>query len=111
MDNLNLETFFTKNVFGSVIVIFYRRISITQRPYGTNIILGIKLYQRDATVKIRNDMLVLIKFRKYVVVEYEPNDFQNYFEYVCTLEGLKKPSDRKRALNLYTILKQISEQG
>ena len=47
---------------------------------------------------------------QHVAVEDEPNDFQNYFEYVCTSEGLDKPSDWKSALNLYTILKQIAEQ-
>jgi hypothetical protein len=37
-------------------------------------------------------------------------DVQDYLNYVCTSEGLEKPSDWRSALNLYTILKQIAEQ-
>ena len=43
-------------------------------------------------------------------VNQDNQDVQEYLNYVCTSEGLEKPTDWRSALNLYTILKQIAEQ-
>jgi hypothetical protein len=55
-------------------------------------------------------LVVSFTFVRQHVTDPVNQDVKAYLNYVCTSEGLEKPTGWKCALNLCTILKQIAEQ-